>query len=193
MQKSNDEFNHGANTGPTPSDYAFIVFLLAVVVYVSWLGKLNYEQATKTELSKRNGEAWVEMLSKVAADRFESNDKFTACKGGVKSADSAGDETSAQGLWGNCFAELIATNELKSQINPFDGKPPQFIEKCIPTNMDMRGSIVLENLKPTPPGSATPFVIAQLVDTDPIDSKLQLRLSICDKGSDQVRIAEFEF
>jgi hypothetical protein len=46
---------------------------------------------------------------------------------------------------------------------------------------------------PTPPGSAIPFVGTQLVATDPIDYKMQLRVSVCDKGGDAIKVAEFEF
>jgi hypothetical protein len=55
------------------------------------------------------------------------------------------------------------------------------------------GAILLEDLMPTPPGSATPFVASQLLETDAIDYKMQLRLSVCDKGGYAIKIAEFEF
>jgi hypothetical protein len=55
------------------------------------------------------------------------------------------------------------------------------------------GAVVLEKLIPTPPGSAVPVINSQLIDSDPIDQKLQLRLSVCDKGSYPVKIGEFEF
>jgi hypothetical protein len=55
------------------------------------------------------------------------------------------------------------------------------------------GSIVLEKMVATPPGSAVPVINSQLIDTDPIDQKMQLRVSICDKGSYAIKIAEFEF
>jgi hypothetical protein len=46
---------------------------------------------------------------------------------------------------------------------------------------------------PTPPGSATPYVAKPLIASDPIDYKLQIRLSVCDKGGDAIEIGEFEF
>jgi hypothetical protein len=46
---------------------------------------------------------------------------------------------------------------------------------------------------PTPPGSAIPFVGTQLVATDSIDYKMQLRVSVCDKGGNAIKVAEFEF
>ena len=55
------------------------------------------------------------------------------------------------------------------------------------------GAIVLEKMIATPPGSAVPVINSQLVDSDAIDQKLQLRVTICDKGSYPIKIAELEF
>jgi hypothetical protein len=45
----------------------------------------------------------------------------------------------------------------------------------------------------TPLGSAVPVVASQLVDIDPIDTKLSLKLTVCDKGGYPVKVDEFEF
>ena len=70
---------------------------------------------------------------------------------------------------------------------------PKFIPACNPDDESVMGAVVLEKLIPTPPGSAVPVINSQLIDSDPIDQKLQLRLSVCDKGSYPVKIGEFEF
>ena len=194
MQHATDHQPGVKDPGLSISDYLFIILIGAVIVCVTWLGIINYKQATKTELSKRNGEDWVAMLTEVGVNRFEADNKFAGCKGGVKpTGDASKSDTPVAGTWGACFAELMAKTELKDQINPFSGEAPALIEKCIPTDLSVRGAIVIEDLMPTPPGSATPFVASQLVNTDAIDYKMQLRLSICDKGGDPVKVAEFEF
>jgi hypothetical protein len=55
------------------------------------------------------------------------------------------------------------------------------------------GAIVLENLVATPAGSAIPFVISPLTDATAIDTKLLLRMSVCDKGGYVIKISEFDF
>jgi hypothetical protein len=55
------------------------------------------------------------------------------------------------------------------------------------------GGIFLEKLMATPLGSAVPVVASQLVDIDPIDTKLSLKLTVCDKGGYPVKVDEFEF
>jgi hypothetical protein len=55
------------------------------------------------------------------------------------------------------------------------------------------GSIVIEKITPNPPGSAVASVTSQLLDADSITEKLALKVSVCDKGSYAVKVAEPEF
>lgn len=192
MQHATDHQPDVKDPGLSSTDYLFILFIGVVIVCVTWLGIINYELASKTELSKRNGEAWVATLTEIGLNRFEADNKFAGCKGGVKPTGDASKGPLA-GTWEPCVADILAHTELKDQINPFTGEAPAFIEKCVPTDLAVRGAIVIEDLMPTPPGSATPFVASQLVNADAIDYKMQLRLSVCDKGGDPVKVAEFEF
>lgn len=119
----------------------------------------------------------------------------------LKVADTTAEESSSAdetpeikpGTWGACFEYLMTKSELKDMLNPFTDEPPQFVPACNPSDSHLPGSIVIEKLTPTPPGSAVPVINSQLVNTDPIDQKMQLRISVCDKGSYAIKIAEFEF
>jgi hypothetical protein len=169
------------------------LLIAVILVLVTWLGIVNYKEAVKTEDSKANAEAWVAWLTQEGTQRFEADYKTEACKGGVKPAADAKSDQPVLGTWGACLAHAMANTDLKKQINPFFNETPQFIAKCEPSDRTVMGAFVLEDLMPTPPGSATPFVASQLVDTDAIDYKMQLRLSICDKGGYAIKVAEFEF
>ena len=177
--------------GPTSTDKLFLTFLVLVVVAVTLLGVVNYKEALKVEDAKSNGEAWVEWLTETGTTRFEADTKHQACKGGVKAPADAKADT--PGTWGVCLAHILANTDLKDQINTFFNKPPHFVAACDPKDRTLMGAILLEDLMPTPPGSATPFVASQLLETDSIDYKMQLRLSVCDKGGAAIKVAEFEF
>jgi len=97
------------------------------------------------------------------------------------------------GTWGACFDYVMTKSDIKEMINPFTKEAPQFVAACIPSDSSLPGSILIEKLVPTPPGSAVPVINSQLVNTDHIDQKMQLRISVCDKGSYAIKIAEFEF
>ena len=191
MASSTDHSSEHPHLGPNSADKLFLAFLVLIVVAVTWLGVVNYKEALKVEDAKSNGEAWVEWLTETGTTRFEADTKHQACKGGVKAPADAKADT--PGTWGVCLAHILANTELKDQINTFFNKPPHFVAACDPKDRTLMGAILLEDLMPTPPGSATPFVASQLLETDSIDYKMQLRLSVCDKGGAAIKVAEFEF
>jgi hypothetical protein len=191
MASSTDHSSETPHIGTNSADKLFIAFLVLVVAAVTWLGVVNYKEALKVEASKSNGEAWVAWLTETGTTRFEADSKHPACKGGTKPPADAKADT--PGTWGACLAHIMATTELKDQINPFFNATPHFVAACDPKDRTLMGAILLEDLMPTPPGSATPFVASQLLETDAIDYKMQLRLSVCDKGGYAIKVAEFEF
>jgi len=198
----------------TGGDYGFIVFILLVLVAVTMLGVLGHREAMKTEGSKRNGEQWVNWLTKASETRFAPDYAIAACAGGAKpaapaAAPAAGDDAKpadapaaeqaaaapapAPGTWGACVAHLMSATEFKDMVNPFTGAAPNFIPACNPADHSLVGSIVIEKITPNPPGSAVPSITSQLVDADSIAEKLALKVSVCDKGSYAVKVAELEF
>ena len=191
MASSSDHSTDSTHIGLNSADKLFLAFLVLVVAAVTWLGVVNYKEALKVEASKSNGEAWVAWLTETGTTRFEADTQHAACKGGNKPPADA--KAGTPGTWGACLAHIMATSELKDQINPFFNVAPHFVAACDPKDRTLMGAILLEDLMPTPPGSATPFVASQLLETDPIDYKMQLRLSVCDKGGYAIKVAEFEF
>lgn len=95
--------------------------------------------------------------------------------------------------WGTCLEAILKNTELKDVVNPFTGKPPEFIEKCDPADYTLHGNIAIEKSVANPVGSAVAATVSPLVAADAIDTKLQLKLSICDKGAYPVKVSEFEF
>lgn len=191
METSSEHPHPEVDTGV---NYWFLFLMALILVAVTWLGIINFKEGRKTEDAKSNGEAWVAWLTEQGTQRFEADYKIEACKGGsVPTGDPAKSDTPVLGTWGACLDYIMKNTELKDQNNTFLNKPPHLIEKCIPSDLSTSGAIVIEDLKPTPAGSAIPFVGSQLVETDPIDYKMQLRVSVCDKGGYAIKVAEFEF
>jgi hypothetical protein len=201
MDTSQDLVAEAPRLGPTFSDKVFLLFLVAVVVAVTLLGIKNYQEGLKTETTKENGEAWLAWMTQAAEKRFDDNYPIQACKGGIQSPvdalkrpnHKAKNDAPALGTWGACYQYLMTQTPLKDLRNPFTGELPQMIAQCSTADISTAGAIVLENLVATPLGSATPYVAKQLVDTDPIDYKMQIRLTVCDKGGDNIKVSEFDF
>ena len=198
----------------TGGDYGFIIFILLVLVAVTMLGVIGQREAMKTEGSKRNGEQWAGWFAKASETRFAPDYAMAACAGGVKTAaasaaPAAGEDpkpadapaadqaatapTPAPGTWGACLAHLMSATDFKDMVNPFTGAAPNLIPACNPADHSLVGSIVIEKSTANPPGSAIPSVTSQLGDADSIAEKLALKVSVCDKGSYAVKVAEIEF
>ena len=96
--------------------------------------------------------------------------------------------------WGPCFKVLSSQGgPLADMSNPFSNKPLVIVPKCDMADRSVAGAMSLEKTIPTPPGSAIPFVSSALTDSDSIERKMQIRITMCDKGAYPIRIAELEF
>ena len=199
---------HGGGT--RSGEFGFFALMAAVLIAVTWVGVLSYEEGMNTEKSKRNGEAWVAWLTENSAKRFESGYTLAACAGGQPAAVApessekvpasegeslapAAPAATAPNAWGACLEAILKNTDLKGLVNPFTGKAPELVEKCDPADHNLHGDISIEKSVATPVGSAVPFTISPLVAADAIDTKLQLKLSICDKGAYPIKVSEFEF
>jgi hypothetical protein len=169
---------------PNKSDVLFLIFLACIMATVAWVGVLAYKEGYKNEVTKHNGEAWMKWMK----DNSEGRSKEGFSVGNCAASDME------RKLWGDCFKELTEkVAPLNNLTNPFTQKPVHFVAKCDPKDRSTIGAIFLEKLMATPVGSAIPVVASQLVDTDPIDTKLTLKLTVCDKGGYPVKVDEFEF
>jgi hypothetical protein len=173
------------NSGmPNKSDILFLILLACVMATVAWVGVLAYKEGYKNEVTKHNGEAWVKWMKDNSEARAQEGFKVENC---------ASSETERK-RWGDCFKELTEkVAPLNNLTNPFLNVPVHFVAKCDPKDRSTVGGIFLEKLMATPLGSAVPLVASQLVDNDPIDTKLSLKLTVCDKGGYPVKVDEFEF
>ena len=183
-QPSSDQPTQVDSGLPNFFDILFLIFLACMLGVVAWVGVLSHEEGLKNEATKHNGEAWVKWMKDNSEARTKEDFEIEAC--------SASDAERRR--WGDCFKELSESTEpLNKLINPFTNKPVQFVAKCDPKDPQTIGGIFIEKLVPTPAGSAIPVVASQLVDIDPIDTKINLKLTVCDKGGYAIKVDEFEF
>lgn len=190
-------------------DQIFGVMLLGVIVFVSWVGYLSHHEGLKIETSKRSGEAWLQWLGNASAPRFKADFQPAPCASQAAAEATASEASNVQALgnevpvpaktatgpaWGACYKALTQANgPWASQTNPFSGAQVRLVPKCDKTDLTVAGNFVLEKLTPTPPGSTVPVVASLLSDVEILSQKILLRLTLCDKGGDPIRIGEIEF
>ena len=192
--------NSPVSTQPTTMDWLFLLSCVLVLALVAWFGKMTYTEATKTETAKRNGEAVVSWMKEATAGRFETGFGVAACAGtapppaGAVPATDKAASAKAPNTWGGCLEAILRESNMKALDNPFrEGIALDFAPACNPDDRSLAGNIVIEKITATPPGSAIPTVISPITPDVVIDQKIQVRLSVCDKGAYAVKVAEFEF
>ena len=188
------------STQPTATDWLFLLSCAVALAVVAWFGKMNYTEANKTETAKRNGEAVVSWMQEATAGRFEADFGVAACAGTAPPPDGAAPAADkaatakAPNTWGGCLDAILVQTTMKTLDNPFrDGIALDFAPACNPDDHSLAGNIVIEKITATPPGSAIPTIISPITPDVVIDQKIQVRVSVCDKGAYAVKVAEFEF
>ena len=192
--------NAPVSTKPTVTDWIFLLSCVVALAVVALFGKFSYTEATKTETAKRNGEAVVTWMQEATAGRFEADFGVAACAGTAPPPDGAAPAADkaatakAPNTWGGCLDAILVQTTMKTLDNPFrDGIALDFAPACNPDDRSLAGNIVIEKITPTPPGSAIPHIVSALTSDVVIDQKIQVRVSVCDKGAYAVKVAEFEF
>ena len=195
MSSASAQPNPPVSTQPTAMDWLFLLSCAVALIVTAWIGKMHYTEATKTETAKRNGEAVVTWMQKAAAGRFEPDFGVASCAGTAPPPAGATPTTAkAPNTWGGCLEAILRESNMKALDNPFrDGIALDFAPACNPDDRSLAGNIVIEKITPTPPGSAIPNIISPITPDVVIDQKIQVRLSVCDKGAYAVKVAEFEF
>jgi hypothetical protein len=168
---------------PNFFDILFLIFLACILVIVAWVGMLSYAEGIKNKTSVQNGEAWVKWLKDNSDARFKEGFAIESCAASAEE----------RRRWGDCQNEILANVKELNLINPFTNQPVVFVAKCVPKDFSTVGGIFLEKLVPTPPGSAIPTIASQMTDMDPIDTKVALKMTVCDKGGYPIKVDEFEF
>ena len=181
---------HAAPKAPVVSgkpnffDILFLIFLACILVIVAWVGMLSFEEGVKNKTTVQNGEAWVKWLKDNSDARLKEGFAIESCAASAEE----------RRRWGDCLNEVLENvKELKDLVNPFTHGQVTFVAKCVPKDASTFGGIFLEKIVPTPPGSAIPTVSSQLSDIDSIDTKMALKLTVCDKGGYPIKVDEFEF
>jgi len=187
--------NSPVSTQPTSVDWLFLLSCVLALAVVAWFGKMNYTQANKTETAKRNGEAVVTWMQDATAGRFEPDFGVAACAGTAPPPAGAAPATAkVPNTWGGCLEAILRESNMKALDNPFrEGIALDFAPACNPDDRSLAGNIVMEKITATPPGSAIATIISPLTPDVVIDQKIQVRLSVCDRGAYAVKVAEFEF
>ncbi|GDX85642.1 hypothetical protein LBMAG43_16840 [Methylococcaceae bacterium] len=185
------------NPALTLPDIIFIISVIAILMFLGWSGSVAYSEGVKTETTKRNGEEWASWLTQAGTERFNTNYVTSECAPTATISNTDTNSTDTKSIprtWGECLKAIMTPpSSLAALTNPFFDTPITFGAKCDHDDESLTGLMILEKLTPTPSGSALPFTTSKLVESDRIDQKMQIRITVCDNEAFPIFIAEVEF
>lgn len=167
---------------PLRSDWLFLLLLAACLVGAAYVGVLAYREGSKTEASKRTGEAWLHWLTEHGPSRQQDGFDPVACA------------AQPGATWGACQSWLLGPDgPFHEQRDAYTGQPMRVIAACGGGDRSVAGFLALEKVTPLPPGAAIPFVVSALAQQDSIAERITLRVVMCDKDTSPIRVGEIEF
>jgi hypothetical protein len=163
------------------TDLIFAVIAIVVATLVIRLGYMTWQDGSRTEDTKANGEAVATWMTEQGLRREKSEDTaLSACNRGP-------------GTWAQCREALLATGApFASLQNAFSTKNLLFADACDRTRLDTHGSIILEKGTPKPPDGSS-LAYTPLADEESLAEPLAIRVSICGRAFAINHIAEFKF
>ena len=172
---------------PTATDIVFLVSMVVLTGVIAFLGRMTFVEGLKTESGKARAEALLAWMGEARLERSASGFVPEACA--MQRPPGA-----EPGSWGACARALFATGgPLHDSRNAFSGQSIGLISRCESGDLATAGQIVIDRIAATPPGSAVAFVVTPISSEDRIDQRLNLRITLCDKGGYPIRVGETEF
>ncbi len=163
------------------SDGLFSLFMLSVLVAVSYLGFITYRGGSETEHTKRNAEQivkWLEESGKARAEGKSFNPE-TCAKDGQP--------------WSDCLNALVAESGPFPKLhNVAEADGLTFSNKCDREQLNTHGAIILEKGTPKPMDPSS-FTFGPMDDAEVIAKDGQLRVLVCGRGYSAIKIGELKY
>jgi hypothetical protein len=163
------------------SDGLFSLFMLSVLVAVSYLGFTTYLEGSETEHTKRNAEQivkWLEESGKARAEGKSFSPEACAKDGQP---------------WSDCLDALVAESGPFPKLhNVAEADGLTFSKKCDREQLNTHGAIILEKGTPKPVDPSS-FTFGPMDDAEVIAKDGQLRVLVCGRGYSVIKIGELKY
>jgi hypothetical protein len=187
-----DLHKHGEAHEPAPAqshgpDYGAWIFMLTVVlslIAIALLARNIFAAAQHLESAKRNAETVVRTLSEVGAKRKAGQPEVAACHA------SAEDPTKLP--WAPCWEEIIKLPDVVKLVNPMVASNAVFGPPCDGSDASI-GRIAIEKGTPWSSAGNTGTTFAAIVDDDSIATETPLRVQVCNRWGEAVKVQEIKF
>ena len=161
--------------------------MLTVVVSligIAFLARNIFAAAQHLESAKRNAETVVRTLSEVGAKRKAGQPELAACHA------SAEDPTKLP--WAPCWEEIIKLPDIAKLVNAMVASNAVFGPPCDGSDASI-GRIAIEKGTPWSSAGNTGTTFAAIVDDDSIATETPLRVQVCNRWGEAVKVQEIKF
>ena len=179
---------HGvAPSGNHRIDYGAVIFMATVVLSllcIATLARNIFSAAHHLELAKRNGELVARTLADVGATRKQGKSDLAACQ---PSADS-----SVKATWGPCWNEILQGPDMSRLVNMLEPGNPVFGQTCDGSD-EAIGRIIIERGTTWFSAGNTGVTFAPSDGDDSIVAEAPLRIQVCNRWGEPVKVQEIKF
>ena len=192
---ANSEFDHSqaaglATTGSSVRrgpDYGAIIFMVTVVVSLITIGSLArniFAAAQHLESAKRNAEAVSRDLAEIGVKRKAGQSGIAECE---LREDNGGKLT-----WGPCWEEIKKRPEIAKLVNPMESANGVFGASC-DGSQEAIGRIAIDKGTPWFSAGSTGTTFAPSDSEDSIATETPLRIQVCSRWGEPVKVQEIKF
>ena len=154
------------------------------LIGIAFLARNIFAAAQHLESAKRNAETVARDLAEVGAKRKIGESGIAQCEA---SAESAGKLT-----WGPCWEEIQKRPDIARLVNAMEAGNPVFGGSCDGTD-DAIGRIAIDRGTPWFSAGNTGTTFAPSDSEDSIVAETPLRIQVCNRWGEPVKVQEIKF
>ena len=168
-------------------DYGAAIFIAIVIfslISIGLLARNIFAAAQHLETAKRNGEMISNLLAEIGSKRKNDKSDLSLCLKDLKSIDKL--------TWGPCWDEIANLSEVARLVNPIEHNNGVFGSVCDGSDESI-GRIVIERGTPWFSAGTTGVTYAASDVGDVISSEVPMRVQVCNRWGEGIKVLEFKF
>jgi hypothetical protein len=169
------------------TDVGAIIFVVTVVVSLITIGFLArniFAAAQHLESAKRNAEAVSRDLAEIGVKRKAGQSGIAECE--------LREENGGKLTWGPCWEEIKKRPEIAKLVNPMESANGVFGASC-DGSQEAIGRIAIDKGTPWFSAGSTGTTFAPSDSEDSIATETPLRIQVCSRWGEPVKVQEIKF
>jgi len=188
--EATSDLDHHHGSAPQSSrgrDYGAWIFVATVIfslIGIAVLARNIFAAAQHLETAKRNAETVARDLAEIGAKRKAGQSEIAECE--------LREENAGKLTWGPCWEAIQKRPEIAKLVNAMEAGNPVFGVSCDGTD-EAIGRIVIDKGTPWFSAGNTGTTFAPSDSEDSIVTETPLRIQVCNRWGEPVKVQEIKF